>query len=123
MAEKSISSTDVRMKVALPAPAEFKLRQPPRPRAHRTVIDGRRAAERILDRRDHRLLVVVGPCSIHDPSAALEYAKRLKALADEVQDTLFIVMRAYFEKPRTTTGWKGLINDPHMDRSFDIVDG
>jgi 3-deoxy-7-phosphoheptulonate synthase len=77
----------------------------------------------ILSGRDPRLLVVVGPCSIHDIAAAKDYAQRLKALADELADQLFIVMRVYFEKPRTTVGWKGLINDPHMDDSFDIEEG
>lgn len=77
----------------------------------------------ILDRRDPRLLVVVGPCSIHDTKAALDYARRLHALSDEVSDTLFVVMRAYFEKPRTTVGWKGLINDPYLDDSFRIEEG
>ena len=67
--------------------------------------------------------MVVGPCSIHDPVAALDYARRLKRLADEVRDTLFVVMRVYFEKPRTATGWKGFINDPHMDDSFRIDEG
>ena len=73
--------------------------------------------------RDHRLLVITGPCSIHDVDAAKEYALKLKALHDQCKDTLFIVMRVYFEKPRTTVGWKGLINDPHMDGSFDIESG
>ncbi|MGB2199662.1 MAG: 3-deoxy-7-phosphoheptulonate synthase, partial [Luminiphilus sp.] len=68
----------------------------------------------ILDRKDHRLMVVVGPCSIHDPDVAIDYATKLKALSDELNDTLYIVMRVYFEKPRTTTGWKGLINDPSL---------
>ncbi len=77
----------------------------------------------ILDGRDDRLLVVVGPCSIHDPSAALEYARRLKELADELGQDLRIVMRVYFEKPRTTVGWRGLINDPHLDGSFAVNDG
>jgi 3-deoxy-7-phosphoheptulonate synthase len=77
----------------------------------------------ILDRRDHRLFVVVGPCSIHDPLAGLDYARRLKALADAVGDTLYLVMRVYFEKPRTTTGWKGYINDPDMDDSFHVDQG
>ena len=77
----------------------------------------------ILDRKDHRLIVVVGPCSIHDRDAAMEYANHLKALAQELNDSLYIVMRVYFEKPRTTTGWKGLINDPHLDDSFDIEEG
>jgi 3-deoxy-7-phosphoheptulonate synthase len=77
----------------------------------------------VLSGRDQRLLVVVGPCSIHDTVAALDYAHRLKALADELQDQLLIVMRVYFEKPRTTVGWKGLINDPRMDDSFQIEEG
>ncbi|MBE2898446.1 3-deoxy-7-phosphoheptulonate synthase [Pasteurellaceae bacterium 20609_3] len=77
----------------------------------------------IIHKRDKRLLVVVGPCSIHDPEAALDYAKRLKALAEAVKDTIYIVMRVYFEKPRTTVGWKGLINDPHLDGSFDVEHG
>ena len=84
---------------------------------------GRRALCDILDRRDHRLFVVVGPCSIHDPKAALEYADRLRGLAREVEDTLLLVMRVYFEKPRTSSGWKGFINDPHMDDSFRIDEG
>lgn len=77
----------------------------------------------IIAGRDPRLLVVCGPCSIHDPETALEYARRFKALAEEVSDSLYLVMRVYFEKPRTTVGWKGLINDPHMDNSFQINDG
>lgn len=88
-----------------------------------TVTGGRSTIENILDRKDHRLLVVVGPCSIHDVDAAMDYANRLKVLADEVSDTLYIVMRVYFEKPRTTTGWKGLINDPYLNDSFNITDG
>jgi len=86
-------------------------------------VRGRRALCDILDRRDHRLFVVVGPCSIHDPKAALEYAGRLRDLAREVEETLLLVMRVYFEKPRTTVGWKGLIMDPHLDGSHDIAAG
>lgn len=78
---------------------------------------------RIIDGKDHRLLVVVGPCSIHDPKAAREYARLLKQAIDELSSELRIVMRVYFEKPRTTIGWKGLINDPHLDHSFKINDG
>jgi 3-deoxy-7-phosphoheptulonate synthase len=88
-----------------------------------TVANSRQVIWDILDRKDHRLFVVVGPCSIHDPEAAMDYARRLKALADELDDTLYIVMRVYFEKPRTTVGWKGLINDPHLDDSFKIEEG
>jgi 3-deoxy-7-phosphoheptulonate synthase len=88
-----------------------------------TVADSRRVIWDILDRKDHRLFVVVGPCSIHDPAAAMDYARRLKALANELDDTLYIVMRVYFEKPRTTVGWKGLINDPYLDDSFKIEEG
>ena len=87
------------------------------------VAESRGAIERIIDRQDHRLVVVVGPCSIHDVSAALDYAKRLKALADKVSDSLYLVMRVYFEKPRTTVGWKGYINDPHRDDSFAMNEG
>jgi 3-deoxy-7-phosphoheptulonate synthase len=88
-----------------------------------TVMEGRKVIRDILDKKDHRLFVVIGPCSIHDPVAAIEYGKRLKALAEQVKDSLYLVMRVYFEKPRTTVGWKGLINDPHMDDSFDIEEG
>jgi 3-deoxy-7-phosphoheptulonate synthase len=88
-----------------------------------TIVEGRRAVERVLAGEDPRLLAVVGPCSIHDLDAAREYAGRLKALADSVADRLLVVMRVYFEKPRTTVGWKGLINDPHIDDSFDVATG
>lgn len=108
---------------AMPTPEEIHARVPLTETAEKTVLAGRRAIEAILDRRDPRLLVVVGPCSIHDPVAGLDYARRLKALADEMADTLLLVMRVYFEKPRTTTGWKGYINDPRMDDSFHIEEG
>ncbi len=91
--------------------------------AAKTVYDARQAIYRILEGEDDRLLVVIGPCSIHDPDAAMEYAKRLKAIAERLADDLFIVMRVYFEKPRTTVGWKGLINDPDLDDSFHINKG
>jgi 3-deoxy-7-phosphoheptulonate synthase len=88
-----------------------------------TVSKARTTVANILSGLDKRLLVVVGPCSIHDIAAAIDYAQRLKTLADELQDQIFIVMRVYFEKPRTTLGWKGLINDPRMDDSFRIEEG
>ncbi|HYD39348.1 MAG TPA: 3-deoxy-7-phosphoheptulonate synthase [Anaeromyxobacter sp.] len=107
----------------MPSPDEVKARVPLTERAVATVLSGRRTVEAILDGRDRRLFVVVGPCSIHDPVAGLDYARRLRALADEVSDTLVLVMRVYFEKPRTSVGWKGFINDPRMDDSFRIDEG
>ena len=104
-------------------PAELKRAIPISDKARKTISQGRKAIENILERKDHRIIVVVGPCSIHDLDAANEYALRLKALADKVSDSLLIVMRVYFEKPRTTVGWKGLINDPFMNDSFKITDG
>jgi len=91
--------------------------------ATRTIVAGRHAVERLLSGDDPRLLVVIGPCSIHDPDAARDYAARLLKLAQKVADRLLVVMRVYFEKPRTTVGWKGLINDPHLDGSFDVATG
>ncbi len=91
--------------------------------ATRTVTASRNAIRSILQRADDRLLVVIGPCSIHDPKAAMDYASRLAALREELADRLEIVMRVYFEKPRTTVGWKGLVNDPDLDGSFDINKG
>ncbi|MBQ0901887.1 3-deoxy-7-phosphoheptulonate synthase [Micromonospora sp. U21] len=87
------------------------------------VLTGRRAVGRVLDREEDRLLVVVGPCSVHDPAAALDYAQRLRTAADRLADDLLIVMRVYFEKPRSTVGWKGLINDPGLDGSGDVNTG
>lgn len=91
--------------------------------AANTVAHARKAIHQILKGDDDRLLVVIGPCSIHDPAAAKEYAARLLTLREALKGELEIVMRVYFEKPRTTVGWKGLINDPHMDNSFRINDG
>ena len=108
---------------AMPAPEELKQRVPLTARAAATVVEGRGAVEAVLDGRDPRLLVVVGPCSVHDPAAALEYARRLRALADEVSDALLLVMRVYLEKPRTTAGWEGFTNDPRLDGSFRVAEG
>ena len=108
---------------AMPTPREIHARVPMSETAAKSVLAGRRALENILDRRDPRLFVVVGPCSIHDPVAGLDYARRLKKLANEVASTMLLVMRVYFEKPRTATGWKGYINDPRMDDSFHIEEG
>lgn len=108
---------------ALPAPSEVARWYPASPEVRTFVARSRRRLEDILAARDHRLLVVVGPCSIHDPEAAMDYAGRLRTLAHETRDSLYLVMRTYFEKPRTALGWKGLINDPHLDASCDIEAG
>lgn len=105
------------------SPTQLKQELPLTELASNAVKAGREAVRQILDRNDPRLIVVVGPCSIHDTKAAMDYAARLKTLADAVSDTLLIVMRVYFEKPRTTTGWKGLINDPYLNDSFKIEQG
>jgi 3-deoxy-7-phosphoheptulonate synthase len=89
----------------------------------KTVFEARQAIHNILHGVDDRLLVITGPCSVHDTDAALEYAKKLRAVAEELKDDLVVVMRVYFEKPRTTVGWKGLINDPNLDGSFAINEG
>ena len=107
----------------LTTPEQMRAELPLSEAAYHTVIEGRRQIEAILDGADQRLFAVVGPCSIHDPAAAMEYARKLKLLADEVKDVIQVVMRVYFEKPRTTVGWKGLINDPDMDDSFHIAKG
>ncbi|MEM1188169.1 MAG: 3-deoxy-7-phosphoheptulonate synthase [Pseudomonadota bacterium] len=119
----NVHNTNVAAQDILATPAALKEQLPLTDDLAAAVSTARQTVYDILDRRDHRLLVVVGPCSIHDTAAALDYAARLRKLAAELDDTLFIVMRAYFEKPRTTVGWKGLINDPHLDDSFCIEEG
>eukprot|EP01012_Entosiphon_sulcatum_P014634 TRINITY_DN19646_c0_g1_i1.p1 TRINITY_DN19646_c0_g1~~TRINITY_DN19646_c0_g1_i1.p1 ORF type:complete len:383 (-),score=42.71 TRINITY_DN19646_c0_g1_i1:8-1156(-) len=104
-------------------PFQLKSEIPMGEEAAKTVSQGQATVQAILNGNDHRLLVVVGPCSIHDPVAAVDYARRLRDLAVEVSDTLYLVMRVYFEKPRTTIGWKGLLNDPDLDDSCDIEKG
>src|ERR671932_2577443 len=104
-------------------PVEIKSQVPLTDLAEITVLKSRQELEAILDGKDHRKFLVVGPCSTHDVQAAEDYAKRLKTLAERVQDKLLLIMRVYFEKPRTTVGWKGLINDPDMDDSFHIEKG
>jgi len=114
----NVASSDL-----LATPEEVKRRLPLTARAAETVLRSRETLRAILERRDPRLFVVVGPCSIHDVVAAREYADVLKRLADQVAPTMFLIMRVYFEKPRTTVGWKGLINDPDLDDSFHIEKG
>ncbi|MDX1754969.1 MAG: 3-deoxy-7-phosphoheptulonate synthase [Marinobacter sp.] len=118
-----LENVNVASQETLITPEALKAEMPLSDQAAATVERGRQAIYDILDGKDHRLFIVVGPCSIHDVKAAREYAEKLKVLADEVSDTLLIVMRVYFEKPRTTVGWKGLINDPHLDDTFDIEQG
>lgn len=107
----------------LPTPAQVLADMPLSETAQRVVVESRDAIRGVLHGRDDRLLVIVGPCSVHDPRAALDYARRLSALNGELKDELLIVMRVYFEKPRTTVGWKGLINDPDIDGSHNIRKG
>ncbi|WP_078085895.1 3-deoxy-7-phosphoheptulonate synthase [Microbulbifer mangrovi] len=123
MTTQQFDDLNVLSQDVLITPEALKSELPVSESAEATVAAGRAAVRDILDRKDHRLMVVIGPCSVHDVEAAMDYANRLKALAEKVSDTLLIVMRVYFEKPRTTVGWKGLINDPHLDDSFKIEEG
>jgi 3-deoxy-7-phosphoheptulonate synthase len=116
---------DVRVKafIRLVSPTALKTELPVSGKSAQVVIEGRQAIQDIIDRKDRRILVITGPCSIHDENAALEYAERLVHLSREVRETQLLVMRVYFEKPRTTVGWKGLINDPGLDGSCDMSQG
>ncbi|MEI8032152.1 MAG: 3-deoxy-7-phosphoheptulonate synthase [Chlorobiaceae bacterium] len=109
--------------IRLSSPKALKEKLPVDERVAETVVSGRREVENILTGKDSRMLVIVGPCSIHDETAALEYAAKLAVLQRELQEDLCILMRVYFEKPRTTVGWKGFINDPHLDDTYDIEHG
>jgi 3-deoxy-7-phosphoheptulonate synthase len=120
---RDVHNVNVGAQDVLITPDELKRELPMSGAAHDALAASRQVIQDILDRKDHRVFVVVGPCSIHDTVAAMDYAQRLKELADELADTLYIVMRVYFEKPRTTVGWKGLINDPHLDDSFKLEEG
>ena len=123
MHNESIDDQNIASNEPLITPEQLKSELPLRGAALQSVRQARDTIFNILDRKDPRLFVVVGPCSIHDVDAAMEYAHRLRTLAEEVKDTLYLVMRVYFEKPRTSVGWKGLINDPHMDDTFKIEEG
>jgi len=122
-AAPSTSNLRIRSLEPLVPPARLCALLPLDAAALATIVAGRQAVEEVLAGADPRLLVVVGPCSIHDPDAARDYAARLHALAGRVSDRLLVIMRVYFEKPRTTVGWKGLINDPHLDDTFDVATG
>jgi 3-deoxy-7-phosphoheptulonate synthase len=115
-----LENTNVTSFADMPTPDELHAKLPITDTAHKYVSEARELLRDILDRKDKRLFVVVGPCSIHDPEAGLEYARRLKKLQAKVAGTMVLIMRVYFEKPRTTTGWKGFINDPFMDDSFRV---
>ncbi|MFT3733756.1 MAG: 3-deoxy-7-phosphoheptulonate synthase AroG [Rhodocyclaceae bacterium] len=122
-AQAHIDDVRIREIKELAPPAHVMREFPATEATAQTAFDTRSAIHRILHGADDRLLVIIGPCSIHDPDAAIEYARKLKAEAARVKDDLLVVMRVYFEKPRTTVGWKGLINDPRLDGSFQINEG
>jgi len=123
MSNTRVEDLNIASTKTLITPEQLKAELPISETAVESVEQGRQAVRDILDRKDHRLFLVVGPCSIHDVQAAKEYAERLRKLAKQVDDTLLLVMRVYFEKPRTTVGWKGLINDPYLNDTFKIEDG
>jgi len=118
-----LDNVNVLAQERLETPESLKTQLPLSRDAQKFVARARRKIQDVIHRRDHRMIVVVGPCSIHDPLAAIEYAERLKEFAPQVESSLLLIMRAYFEKPRTTTGWKGLINDPYLDDSFKVQEG
>ncbi len=123
MSWQPIQDVNIRDTVPLIAPRYLKSEEQISDAAMQTVLVNREAVKKILAGEDERLMVIVGPCSIHDPAAALDYARKLRAVAEQVQDKLLVIMRVYFEKPRTIVGWKGLINDPHLNDTFDIGTG
>ncbi len=123
MKVKLLSDTRIESSEVLLTPRQIQEKLPITDREAETVFQGRRDIENIIDGKDRRKFIVVGPCSIHDINLAIEYAKKLKSLSDIVRDKILLVMRVYFEKPRTTVGWKGLINDPNIDGSFQIEKG
>ena len=116
-------NTNIKSSHVLLTPNEVKEKLPLTKTAENTILKFRQEIEHILDFQDRRKFIVVGPCSIHDPKAAIEYGEKLLDLAKKVEDKLLLIMRVYFEKPRTTVGWKGLINDPEMDDSFNVEKG
>ncbi|MFD1007154.1 MULTISPECIES: 3-deoxy-7-phosphoheptulonate synthase [Oceanisphaera] len=123
MQKDTLNNIHIRSERIMITPAELKAKLPISQPALDFIGQARQTMTNIIQRKDHRLLVICGPCSIHDIDSAKEYATRLKKLHDEYSDSLYIVMRVYFEKPRTTVGWKGFINDPHIDGTFDIEQG
>ncbi|WP_275553308.1 3-deoxy-7-phosphoheptulonate synthase [Mixta sp. Marseille-Q2659] len=123
MQKDALNNVHIAAEQVLITPEQLKQKFPLNAQLEQEVAASRQTISDIIAGRDHRLLVVCGPCSVHDPEAALVYARHLKDLSEQLKDQLYIVMRVYFEKPRTTVGWKGLINDPYMDNSFDVEAG
>ncbi|MDG1733348.1 MAG: 3-deoxy-7-phosphoheptulonate synthase [Thalassotalea sp.] len=118
-----LNDIHVNSEEVLITPNELRNKLPLSEQDRQFVLSSRSTIAKIIHKQDPRLLVISGPCSVHDVEAAKEYGRKLKTLQEKYQDTLYVVMRVYFEKPRTTVGWKGLINDPHMDGSFDVTKG
>lgn len=123
MSDNRVEDLNIESINTLITPDQLKTEMPISDEAVASVQQGRQVIRDILDRKDHRIFVVIGPCSIHDVDAAHEYAERLRELSEKVSDTLYLVMRVYFEKPRTTVGWKGLINDPYLNDTFKVEEG
>lgn len=123
MASEKVDNLRISSFTKLISPKKIRDQIPASKKSKKTIIQGRRDFAHILDGKDERFVVIVGPCSIYDPKNAMEYAEKLKTLSNKLGDKLFIMMRVYFEKPRTTTGWKGLISDPHLDKSHDMEYG
>ena len=123
MTTHTVDNINVASQDILITPEQLKAKIPVSQKASSVISESRQVIQNILNGDDKRIFAVVGPCSIHDTDAAIDYAKRLKELADKVSDNVYIVMRVYFEKPRTTVGWKGLINDPHLNNTFEIEEG
>lgn len=121
--QDSLHNVNIEEEAVLLTPKQLKTEFPLPEYRRKQIEQSRKIIADIIHKRDPRKLIVIGPCSIHDPVSALEYATKLSALAEKVSDKLYIVMRVYFEKPRTTVGWKGLINDPHLDGSFNVEAG
>lgn len=120
---KQTNDLNIRAFTPIIPPEKLKAIFPMTEESNRTVIESREVITKILAKQDPRIIAIIGPCSIHDPSAALEYAEKLRRLAEKVRDLFYVVMRVYFEKPRTTVGWRGLIIDPDLDGSYDIEKG
>ena len=118
-----IHNKNIESETVITSPIELKKTIPVSDKGKENILTSRKTVDNIFSGKDERLMVIVGPCSIHDIGAAKEYALKLKSLQEEVKESVYLVMRVYFEKPRTTVGWKGLISDPDMDNSLDVEKG